>query len=60
MKILRLGIASYEEFKARTMAIAKGELKPGPSEPKIWFSSVQALAKVLSDRKRKLPDQDKD
>ena len=29
MKILRIGIASYEEMKGRTMAIARGELKPG-------------------------------
>jgi predicted transcriptional regulator len=56
MKILRLGIASYEEMKARTMAIARGELKPGPNEPKLWFTSIDSLARILSDKNRLLLD----
>ena len=28
MKTLKIGIASYENMKARTMAIARGTLKP--------------------------------
>jgi predicted transcriptional regulator len=51
---LRVGIASYDEFKARTMAIARGELKPRASEPKVWFTSIESVAKVLSDRNRAL------
>jgi predicted transcriptional regulator len=51
---LRVGIASYDQFKARTMAIARGELKPRASEPKVWFTSIESLAKVLSDRNRAL------
>ena len=54
MKTLKVGIASYEDFKARTMAIARGELKPAAGEPKIWFSSIESLAKVLSERNREL------
>ena len=54
MKTLKVGIASYEDFKARTMAIARGELKPASDEPKIWFTSIESLAKVLSDRNREL------
>lgn len=54
MKTLKVGIASYEEFKERTMAIARGELKPGPGDPKVWFTSIESLAKVLSDRNREL------
>ena len=54
MKTLKVGIASYEDFKARTMAIARGELKPAADEPKIWFTSIESLAKVLSDRNREL------
>ncbi len=50
MKILRIGIASYEEMKERTMAIARGELKPGDDEPKLWFTSIESLARVLSDK----------
>ena len=54
MKTLRVGIASYDECKKRTMAIARGELKPSASDPKVWFTSIESLAKVLSDRNREL------
>lgn len=54
MTTLRVGIASYEDMKARTMAIARGEHKPGKDEPKIWFTSVESFAKVLSDQNRAL------
>ncbi len=52
MKILRVGIASYEEMKARTLAIARGQYKPATGEPKIWFTSAESFARVLSDRNR--------
>ena len=54
MKILRIGIASYQKMKERTMAIACGELKPGNDEPKLWFTSIESLARVLSDENRTL------
>jgi predicted transcriptional regulator len=54
MKVLRVGIASYEDMKARTIAIARGTLKPGPGEPKVWFPSAESLVRVLSDRNRAL------
>ena len=50
MKTLRIGIASMADMKARTMAVARGELKPGPDEPKLWFTSIESLARVLSER----------
>ncbi|MGB5087294.1 MAG: helix-turn-helix domain-containing protein [Methylocystis silviterrae] len=56
MKILRIGIAPYEDMKARTMAIARGELKPKADEPKLWFTSIESLARVLSDKNRALLD----
>ena len=56
MKTLRIGIAPYEDMKARTMAIARGELKPGAHEPKLWFTSIESLARVLSDKNRALLD----
>ncbi len=56
MKILHIGIAPYEDMKARTMAIARGELKPGPDDPKLWFTSIESLARVLSDKNRALLD----
>jgi hypothetical protein len=54
MTILKIGIASAEAYKARTMAIARGELKPLPQSPKIWFTSIDSVAKVLSERNRDL------
>ena len=54
MKVLKIGIASYEQMKARTMAIARGELKPKPGDPKVWFPSTESLVRVLSDKNRAL------
>lgn len=54
MTTLKIGIASYEEVKARTLAIARGELKPKPGEPKVWFTSAAAVGKVLSAENRAL------
>jgi predicted transcriptional regulator len=54
MNTLRIGIASYERAKARTMAIARGEHKPQPDEPKVWFPSIESVAKVLSAGNREL------
>lgn len=54
MKTLKVGIASYKDMKARTMAIARGRLKPKPGEPKVWFTSTESFAKVLSHRNRAL------
>lgn len=56
MTTLRIGIASYEEMKARTLAIARGEGKRGRGEPEIWFTSMDSVARVLSDRNRALLD----
>jgi predicted transcriptional regulator len=56
MKTLHVGIASYEDMKTRTMAIARGSLKPSSKDPKIWFSSAESFAKVLSDKNRVLLD----
>lgn len=36
------------------LAIARGDYKPKPSEPKIWFTSMRSLAEVLSDDNRAL------
>lgn len=56
MKTLRIGIASYEEMKARTLAIARGKVKPSRNDPKIWFTSAESFARVLSDKNRVLLD----
>jgi predicted transcriptional regulator len=54
MTTLKIGIASAADYKARTMAIARGELKPTGQSPKVWFTSIESVAKVLSDRNREL------
>jgi predicted transcriptional regulator len=54
MTTLKVGIASYEEMKARTMAVARGERRVSPNEPKVWFTSTESFAKVLSAGNRKL------
>ncbi len=49
MKTIKIGIMSQKEIRERTLAIARGEYKPKPDEPKIWFTSIRSLAEVLSD-----------
>ena len=52
--VARVGIASYEQQKVRLMAIARGEYKPAADEPRIWFSSMESLAQVLSSKNQLL------
>lgn len=54
MSTVMIGILSQEKMRERVLAIAKGEYKPNPSEPKIWFTSMRSLAEVLSDDNRAL------
>ena len=54
MTTLKVGIAGFEEMKARTMAIARGERPVDPNEPKVWFTSIESFAKVLSAGNREL------
>src|SRR5690242_10968278 len=54
MTTLKVGIASYDEMKARTMRIARGEQRVCPDEPKVWFTSTESFAKILSAGNREL------
>ena len=54
MKTLQVGIADYEEIKARTMRIARGDEKPAPDDPKVWFTSTESFAQILSSGNREL------
>lgn len=54
MNTLKVGIASVPEMKQRTLAIASGALRPSPDDPKIWFTSTESFAKVLSAKNREL------
>lgn len=53
-KAVKIGIISLENYKKRTIAIAKGEYKPKKDEPKIWFRSMKSLAHVLSEENQEL------
>lgn len=54
MKAIVIGIMPQEKIRERILAIARGEYKPKPSDPKIWFTSMKSLAEVLSDDNRAL------
>src|SRR5882757_4472524 len=54
MKTLKVGIASIEDMKKRTLAIARGNLKPSRDDPKVWFTSPESFARVLSNKNRAL------
>lgn len=53
-KVLRIGIASRDEMRDRTLAIASGKLKPSEDDPKVWFTSIKSLGEVLSNENRLL------
>lgn len=53
-KMIKIGIMSKEDYRKRTIVIAKGEYKPGKDAPKIWFESMESLGQVLSGQNQKL------
>jgi predicted transcriptional regulator len=48
-KVMKVGIATVPEQRARSLAIAAGTRQRGEDEPNVWFPSVAAMARVLSD-----------
>lgn len=56
MKVIKIGIAPQAKIREHVLSIAKGEIKPKASDPKIWFTSMRSLAQVLSDENRALLD----
>ena len=54
MKKVVIGIASQQAIRARALAVARGDHRPRPGEPKVWFTSMRSLAEVLSDDNRAL------
>lgn len=53
-KILKVGIMPLDDYKKRTLAIARGAYTPKRGEPKVWFESLQSLAQVLSSENQQL------
>ena len=47
-KVLRIGVSSKEAIRKRTIDIASGVLKPSEHDPKVWITTTQALAQLLS------------
>jgi predicted transcriptional regulator len=54
MTTLKVGIANYREMKARTTAVARGKRRIKSGEPKVWFTSTESFAKILSAGNREL------
>ena len=54
MTTLKVGIATLDQYKKRTLAIARGEYIPAKDEPKVWFQSLETMSQVLSDKNRAL------
>lgn len=54
MSTLRVGIASYDQMKALTLAVARGQRKLASQGPRVWFPSTESFAKVLSAGNREL------
>lgn len=45
---------SAEDYKKRTISIAKGEYTPKKDEPKVWFETIKSMAQVLSNENQEL------
>jgi predicted transcriptional regulator len=54
MKPIVIGIMPQDKIRERILTIARGEYKPRPTEPKIWFTSMRSLVEVLSEEDRAL------
>lgn len=52
--VINVGIISRDDYVRRTIAIARGEYKPGPREPKVWFESLRSMAEALSPDNQEL------
>jgi predicted transcriptional regulator len=52
--VINVGIISRDDYVRRTVAIARGEYKPGSGEPKVWFESLRSMAEALSPDNQEL------
>ena len=46
MRTLKIGIAGYDQMKARTLAIDRGERARAEGEPRVWFTSIESFARL--------------
>ena len=53
-RVLMVGIASPAATQARLMAIARGERRRAPNEPKVWFASMEAVSRIHTPENKAL------
>ncbi len=51
---VKIGIASHGELRRRASDIARGERRRSRDDAKIWFTSLESLARILSEPNRRL------
>lgn len=44
----RIGIMSEQLIRTRVLAIAQGKYTPSEDEPKVWYSSLNAISQILN------------
>lgn len=50
----RIGVMPENVIRERTIAILKGEYTPAANEPKVWFTSLNAISQLLCEENRAL------
>ena len=43
----RIGIMSEKLIRMRLLTIAQGKYKPQPNEPRVWYTSINAISQIL-------------
>ncbi|WP_111636895.1 HVO_A0114 family putative DNA-binding protein [Marinomonas shanghaiensis] len=43
----RIGIMSEQLIRMRLLAIAQGKYRPQENEPKVWYTSINAISQIL-------------
>ncbi|MGQ0671555.1 MAG: HVO_A0114 family putative DNA-binding protein [Hyphomicrobium sp.] len=55
-RVLHIGIAPRDYIDKRMIGIAKGEIRQAPGDPRVWFTSFEALGRILSRQNMMLID----
>lgn len=50
MKVIRIGIASDQEIRARMLDMAAGRSSPSAQEARIWVRSMDEFRKLMSEK----------
>lgn len=48
--LVHVGLSNLDAMRERTLAIARGDRRRVADEPKVWFTSIEALAKIFSEK----------